>query len=163
MLVSVTGFAAAGYGLLYGRQNVEVVRQPIRLARLPKVFEGLGIAQLSDVHIGPFTTADYIRHCVTISNTLKTDLSVLTGDYICWDPKAEGDAVRVLAGLRAPHGVIGCLGNHEQEGEIEDSITRLFAAQGTRILRQERTAIRLNNETLNLIGDRRGTRRGLGE
>jgi predicted MPP superfamily phosphohydrolase len=58
----------------------------------------------------------------------------------------------VLAGLRAPHGVVGCLGNHEQEGEIEDSITRLFAAQGIRILRQERTAIRLNNETLNLIG-----------
>jgi len=58
----------------------------------------------------------------------------------------------VLAGLRAPHGVVGCLGNHEQEGEIEDSITRLFAAQGIRILRQERTAIRLNNQTLNLIG-----------
>ena len=152
VLVSATGFAAAGYGLLYGRQNVEVVRQRIRLAHLPKVFEGFRIAQLSDVHIGPFTTADYIRHCVTITNTLKADLIVLTGDYICWDPNAEGEAVRVLAGLRAPHGVVGCLGNHEQEGEIEDSITRLFAAQGIRILRQKRTAIRLNNETLNLIG-----------
>jgi uncharacterized protein len=53
VLVSVTGFAAAGYGLLCGRQNVEVVRQRIRLARLPKVFEGLRIAQLSDIHIGP--------------------------------------------------------------------------------------------------------------
>jgi len=116
------------------------------------VFEGPRIAQLSDVHIGPFITADYIRHCVTITNTLKADLVVLTGDYICWDPKAEGEAVRVLAGLRAPLGVVGCLGNHEQEGEIEDSITRLFAAQGIRILRQERTAIRLNNQTLNLIG-----------
>ena len=54
VLVSATGFAAAGYGLLYGRQNVEVVRQRIRLARLPKAFEGFRIAQLSDVHIGPF-------------------------------------------------------------------------------------------------------------
>ena len=152
VLVSATGFGAAGYGLLYGRRNVEVVRQRIRLAHLPKVFDGFRIAQLSDVHIGPFTTADYIRHCVTITNALKADLIVLTGDYICWDPKAEGEAVRVLAELRAPHGVIGCLGNHEQEGKIEDSITRLFAAQGIRMLRQENTAIRLSDETLNFIG-----------
>src|SRR5216683_2364198 len=103
VLVSATGFVAAGYGLLYGRQNVEVVRQRIRLARLPKVFEGFRIAQLSDVHIGPFTTADYIRHCVTITNGLNPDLVVLTGDYICWDPEAEGEAVGALAGLpRAP-------------------------------------------------------------
>jgi predicted MPP superfamily phosphohydrolase len=152
MLVSATPFVAAGYGLLYGRLDVEVVRQRIRLAHLPKVFEGFRIAQLSDVHIGPFTTADYIRHCVTITNGLNPDLVVLTGDYISWNPQAEGEAVRALAGLRAPHGVFGCLGNHEQEGEIEESITRLFAAQGIRILRQERAPIRLSGETLNLIG-----------
>jgi uncharacterized protein len=152
VLVSATPFVAAGYGLLYGRQNVEVVRQRIRLARLPKAFEGFRIAQLSDVHIVPFTTADYICRCVTITNGLKPDLVVLTGDYISWDPEAEGEAVRALAGLRAPHGVFGCLGNHEEEGQIEESITRLFAAQGIRILRQERAAIRLSGETLNLIG-----------
>jgi len=152
VLVSATPFVAAGYGLLYGRLDVEVVRRHIRLKRLTKAFEGFRIAQLSDVHIGPFTTADYIRHCVTITNELKPDLIVLTGDYICWDPKAEGEAVRSLAGLRAPHGVFGCLGNHEQEGEIEDSIARLFAVQGIHILRQERTAIRLSDERLNLIG-----------
>jgi len=152
VLVSATPFVAAGYGLLYGRQNVEVVRQRIRLACLPKAFEGFRIAQLSDVHIGSFTTADYIRRCVTITNGLKPDLVVLTGDYISWDPEAEGEAVRALAGLRAPHGVFGCLGNHEEEGQIEESITRLFAAQGIRILRQERAAIRLSGETLNLIG-----------
>ena len=53
---------------------------------------------------------------------------------------------------RAPHGVFGCLGNHEEEGKVEDSITPLFAAQGSRILRQESAAIRLSGGTLNLIG-----------
>src|SRR5229473_2834383 len=38
VLVSATPFVAAGYGLLYGRQNVEIVRKRIRLARLPKAF-----------------------------------------------------------------------------------------------------------------------------
>jgi predicted MPP superfamily phosphohydrolase len=152
VLVSATPFVAAGYGLLYERQNVEIVRQRVRLARLPKAFEGFHIAQLSDVHIGPFTTADYIRRCVAITNRLEPDLIALTGDYVSWDPEAQGEVVRVLAGLRAPHGVFGCMGNHEADVEIEDSITRLFAAQGIHMLRQERAPIRLRDETLNLIG-----------
>ena len=152
VLVSATPFVAAGYGLLYERQNVEVVRQRVRLARLPKAFEGFRIAQLSDIHLGPFTTADYIRRCVAITNGLGPDLIALTGDYICWDPKAQGEVVQVLASLRAPHGVFGCLGNHEADVGIEDSITRLFAAQGMRMLRQERVPIRLRDDTLNLIG-----------
>jgi len=152
VLVSATPFVAAGYGLLYERQNVEVVRQRIRLARLPKAFGGFRIAQLSDIHIGPFSTADYIRRCVAITNGLEPDLIALTGDYICWDPEAQGEVVRVLAGLRAPHGVFGCMGNHEADIGIEDSITRLFAAQGIRMLRQESAHIRLRDETLNLIG-----------
>ncbi len=152
VLVSATPFVAAGYGLLYERQNVEVVRQHIRLARLPKAFEGFRIAQLSDIHIGPFTTAEYIRRCVAITNGLEPDLIALTGDYICWDPEAQGEVVRVLAGLRAPHGVFGCMGNHEADVGIEESITRLFAAQGIRMLRQERAPIRLGDEMLNLIG-----------
>src|SRR6266481_396338 len=152
VLVSATPFVAAGYGLLYERQDVEVVRQRVRLAHLPKTFDGFRIAQLSDIHMGPFTTADYIRRCVAITNGLKPDLIVLTGDYISWDREAQGDVVRVLAGLRAPHGVFGCLGNHEAEGGIEESITRLFAAQGIHMLRQERAPIRLSGETLNVIG-----------
>jgi uncharacterized protein len=152
VLVSATPFVAAGYGLLYERQNVEVVRQRVRLARLPKAFEGFRIAQLSDIHLGPFTTANYIRRCVAITNGLEPDLIALTGDYVCWDPEAQGEAVRVSAGLRAPHGVFGCMGNHEAEVGIEDSITRLFAAQGIRMLRQERAPIRLGDEVLNLIG-----------
>ena len=80
--LSATPFVAAAYGLLYGRLNVEVTRPRIRLARLPKAFEGFRIAQLSDFHISPFMPADEIRRCVTITNGLKADLVVLTGDYL---------------------------------------------------------------------------------
>jgi predicted MPP superfamily phosphohydrolase len=152
VLVSATPFVAAGYGLLYGRKDVEVVRQRVRLARLPKGFDSFRIAQLSDIHMGPFTTGDYIRRCVAITNGLKPDLIALTGDYIAWDPGLERSVVSVLASLRAPHGVFGCLGNHEEESETEAYVSSLFTAQGVRILRQERTPIRLDGDELNLIG-----------
>ena len=152
VLVSATPFVAVGYGLLYERLDVEVVRQRIRLARLPKAFEGFRIAQLSDMHISPFTTAGYIRRCVAMTNGLKPDLVVLTGDYVDWNAAPQREVVEALAGLRAPYGVFGCLGNHEAITEVEESITRLFAAQGIRILRQERAPIRVGGEKINLIG-----------
>jgi predicted MPP superfamily phosphohydrolase len=108
----------------------------------------LTLRQLSDFHISPFLTADKIRRCVTIANGLKADLVALTGDYVADDPAAQGEVVQALAGLRAPFGVFGCLGNHEIYTETEDSITRLFAAAGIRILRQERTPIQSHGEVL---------------
>ena len=56
--VCATPFVAAGYGLLYGRLDLEVTRQRIRLAHLPQAFEGFRIVQLSDIHISPFLTGD---------------------------------------------------------------------------------------------------------
>jgi hypothetical protein len=152
VLISATPFVAAGYGLLHSRLDVEVVRPRIPLAHLPKAFDGFRIAQLSDIHISPFTTADYIHRCVSITNELKPDLIALTGDYIAWDTEQQGEVVRTLAGLRAPFGVFGCLGNHEEESGTEESITRLFTAQGIHILRQARAPIVSGGETLNLIG-----------
>ncbi len=152
LALSASPFLAAGYGLLYGRLDVEITHRPIRLTRLPEAFEGFRIAHLSDVHLSPFMTASQIRRCVAMTNGIKPDLVVMTGDYVTWDPEAQRDVVEALAGLRAPLGVFGCLGNHEQESETEDSITRLFAAKGIRILRQERAPIRLRGGTMNLIG-----------
>ena len=150
--LSASTFVASAYGLLYGRLDMEVTRRRIQLARLPEAFEGFRIVQLSDFHISPFMPADEIRRCVTITNQLKPDLILMTGDYVAWDPAAQGEVVQALAGLRAPYGVFGCLGNHEVITQTEESITRLFAAAGIRILRQERASIRRGEEALNLIG-----------
>jgi len=150
--VSTVPFVAAAYGLLYERLDMEVTRPCIVLPRLPKAFQGFRIVQLSDFHISPFMTADEIRRCVTIANGLKADLVALTGDYVADEPAAQGAVVQALGELRAPFGVFGCLGNHEIYTETEDSITRLFAAAGIRILRQERTPIQSHGEVLNLIG-----------
>lgn len=152
ILVSATPFVAAGYGLIRGRSDIEVTRHRIVLPRLPKAFDGFRIAQLSDLHISAFTTADKIRRCVAITNDLKPDLVALTGDFLTWDAGAEGEVVQALAPLRAPYGIFGCLGNHEIYTQTQDSITRLFAAAGIRILRHATAAIRSQNESLNLIG-----------
>lgn len=145
-------FIAGAYGLLYGRLNLETTDQEIHLARLPRAFHGFRIAQLSDIHIGPFMPEEEILRYVEITNGFKPDLVVLTGDFVTWKPAPQVQVVRALAGLKAPFGVFGCMGNHEAWAGVQESISRLFAAQGVRILRSERTWIETQGERLNLIG-----------
>ena len=150
--VSAAPFVAGAYGLFYERLNLEVTNRRVQFRRLPKAFDGFRIAQLSDIHIGAFMTEEQIRRYVAITNEQKPDLIVLTGDFVTWKPAPQEAAVRALAGCKAPFGVFACLGNHEIWAEVEDSITRLFAAQGIRMLRRESAPIQLKGESLNLIG-----------
>ena len=149
---SASPFVAGSYGLFYGRLNLETSHKRIKLRHLPKAFEGFRIVQLSDLHISAFMSAEEIRKYVAIANQLKADLVALTGDFVTWDETAQGAVVEALSGLKAPFGVFGCLGNHEWLTGTEESITRLFAAQGTRILRGERAAVNSGRSTLNFLG-----------
>ncbi len=145
-------FVAGAYGVLYGRLNLDITRPRVPLRRLPRAFEGFRIAQLSDIHIGPYMSEDQIRKYVEIANELKPDLAVLTGDFITWDRETQQPVVAALAGLKAPFGVFACLGNHEAWSGVNDSITLLFEQAGVRMLRQARAGIARGSDALNLIG-----------
>jgi hypothetical protein len=160
--VAAAPFVAGAYGLFYGRLNLETPTQPIRLKRLPAAFDGFRIAQLSDIHIGPFMTQEQIRKYVAIANAMKPDLVALTGDFVTWDPGTQRAVVEALAGLKAPFGVFGCLGNHDAWAVVEDSITLLFRQANVHILRHERVPIRAHGESINLIGVDFASRRPFG-
>ena len=151
-VVTAAPFLAGAYGLLYGRLNLETVERPIRLANLPPAFHGFRIAQLSDIHIGPFMPEEQIRKFAGIANVLKPDLIVLTGDYVTFDAGTQFAVVEALAGLRAPFGVYACLGNHDAWAGVEDSISGLFAARAVRMLRGARVPITVGGDWFNLIG-----------
>jgi predicted MPP superfamily phosphohydrolase len=145
-------FVAGGYALLYGRLNLQIAHQQIRVPRLPKQFHGLRMVQLSDIHISSFMSEDQIRKFAAIANSLRADLIALTGDFVTWDPSVERNVVNALSGLKAPLGVFGCLGNHDAWAGVKDSITSLFASAGITILRDACIPISHDGAQLNLIG-----------
>jgi hypothetical protein len=151
-VVTAAPFLGGAYGLLYGRLNLETLERPIRLANLPPAFHGFRIAQLSDIHIGPFMPEEQIRKFAGIANAQKPDLIVLTGDYVTFDPNTQYAVVDALSGLRAPFGVYACLGNHDAWARVEDSISALFAARGIRMLRGASVPITVGGDWINLIG-----------
>ena len=94
-------------------ESLEVSRVEIRINNLPKEFDGLTIAQLTDIHHGFYTGLDYINRCVEIVNGLQPDLIALTGDFTYGGNKFVEPCAEVLSGLRARTGVYAVLGNHD--------------------------------------------------
>ena len=90
-----------------------VERVQIPIPGLPSSLEGFRIVQISDIHYYPFTTIELVNHTVELSNQLKPDLVVLTGDFVWHEVEAIFDLTPSLAQLNAKYGVYAGLGNHD--------------------------------------------------
>ena len=90
-----------------------VRRVVIRHPGLPPAFDGLRIAQVSDVHAGVFMPPERLERVRSIVEGLAPDVVAFTGDQL---DRRHVDAdlfVHGFAGIDAPLGVFGILGNHD--------------------------------------------------
>ncbi len=115
-----TAAVSASYGL-YEAGWVEIVRPTFHVPRLPRAFDGTTVAFLTDIHHGPFTSLDYVRSVVRTTLALRPDMILLGGDYSLKDGKYIAPCFDVLAGLTAPLGVYGVLGNHDYWHGMEET------------------------------------------
>lgn len=100
----------------------------IPVENLHPALEGFKIVQLTDIHIYPITPLEVAVQAVAIANSLKPDLTVLTGDYVWREGEAIFDLAPVLAGLEAKHGLYAIIGNHDIWERLEISLTGLREA-----------------------------------
>jgi predicted MPP superfamily phosphohydrolase len=54
----------------------------VRLSRLPESFHGFRIAQISDIHFGPYMGKVGVERAVRLAQSFRPDLVVLTGDFV---------------------------------------------------------------------------------
>jgi predicted MPP superfamily phosphohydrolase len=88
-------------------------RRTLHLPNLPGSWDGLRIAQIADVHAGPFMPASRMRRIRDMVVAAAPDVIVFTGDQL--DRRAS-DAARFIRGFsstEAPLGAFGILGNHD--------------------------------------------------
>ncbi|MGA7341699.1 MAG: metallophosphoesterase [Terracidiphilus sp.] len=113
---------AAGLALYAGeieRHFIQVSRQDVRIPGLAAVFDGMRIAQLSDLHMDEFSEPFFLRDAVDRVNRLNPDAVFLTGDFVTWGIStqrfAQGAAwqcANILTGLKCP-ARYAILGNHD--------------------------------------------------
>lgn len=113
------GLALAGYGYWGALRDPTVRTVTIAMEDWPKGQPPLRVALLSDLHVaGPDMPPERLARIVTQVNALKPDLVLIAGDLVS-DKRvsthrySEAEAVAPLGGLRARHGVVAVLGNHD--------------------------------------------------
>ena len=153
---SLLGTAAlAVLGPVYATQVephwIEVTWVDVSLPKWPKALDGFTIVQLSDLHVGPYVSAEDVRRSVQLANGLDADLVVLTGDFVYRAADYSAPCARELAALRARHGVYAVLGNHDVWTDA-DVVARNLAGAGIVVLRNERRPLDLGDARLWLLG-----------
>ena len=145
-----------GYGYLYERHHLEVVRADIPVSGLPESLDGLRVGLVTDTHYSAVVSADHIAHAVRATLEASPDLIVLGGDYVTWgDRNYVEPSAELLAPLRAPHGVFAILGNHDDDRDMPAAL----AAKGFTVLKDARTDLVIRREAVALAGIRYWTRR----
>jgi predicted MPP superfamily phosphohydrolase len=150
--MSLAGAAALTYASQIEAWWFEVVRHELVLPGLPEAFAGFTIAQISDLHFGPFAGPADFTPAIHAVRSLEADAIVVTGDLVSRVGRGEPDmVVESLACLSAPYGVFAVLGSHDWSSNgpvVAESLCRA----GVRVLRNEHEAWQRAGQKLYLAG-----------
>ena len=134
----------AGY---FGSRRLVVREVDASVPQLPAAFDGVRIAQISDLHVGPQTSRRFLSRVAVAVREAAPDIIAVTGDVV--DDRAEDVPwyAAAFATLEAPLGVYIIPGNHD-----------IYAGWDAvaRSLRQRTTATILVNDAR--VVERRGSR-----
>lgn len=160
--LSAGALAAGALGVgLYEPQETVVSQIGISLKRLPSGFDGLRIAQLSDIHFLPFMTASHFDRVVELTNAQKPDLVMLTGDFVTASPTRRERTARaehawpcadVLRRIESPLGCFAVLGNQDYDTNADVVAEALSSGARIQVLRNRAIALERDGARLWLAG-----------
>ncbi len=151
LLLGVPALAFMIYAMLIEPRMVEVTQHDISIDNLPSEFDGLRIVHLTDIHQGLWMSHEDVQRIVALTNSLKPDAVVITGDLVTRLFTDIPRLGRALGEIQARHGVYAVLGNHDY-WEDEDAITEALIGNGIDVLFDESRTIRIGEGTIRIVG-----------
>jgi uncharacterized protein len=154
-LLSATGADA----LLVEPHHPVAEHVEIRLSRLPDSFHGFRIAQITDIHFGPYVGKAGVEEAVRIARSFRPDLLTLTGDFVSppfgqpFGPAGAQHTEPCADVLASWKGVpmVAILGNHDHWNGA-DIVAGALVDRGIRLLRNESFAIERGPDRLWISG-----------
>jgi len=108
--LGLAGLALVGYA---GTRRLVVRRLDVDFADLPPGLDGMRIAQISDLHVGPHTSRRHLARIADAVRVAEPDLVAITGDQVDDYARDVEPFAAAFHGLSAPLGVFAIPGNHD--------------------------------------------------
>jgi predicted MPP superfamily phosphohydrolase len=154
---------AMTWGILSGAHDYRIRKVKLALPNLPKEFEGLTIAQISDIHSGSFFNKVAVKGGIEMILNAKPDMVFFTGDLVNNQAVEVQEYIDLFGKVKAPLGVFSTLGNHDYGDYVQwaspaakqknlNNLIHAHKVMGWDILNDENRFIEQNGEKLAIIG-----------
>ena len=138
--------ASAGVGFYtFGIEPnwLEIVRRPMPIERLPPGLIGGTLAHLSDIHVSPLVSDDYLLETFRRVSELRPDITVITGDLMSWHPRWDEHVAAIYQHVpRGRLATVATLGNHDYgpgwgDAGVAERLVAILRGCGVVVLRNQ--------------------------
>ena len=113
LVTAAVPLSSLSWGIISGAYDYQIKRVKLVLPNLPKAFNGITMAQLSDIHSGSFYNRVAVKGGVDMLLAEKPDFVFFTGDLVNNLTNEVRDYQEIFSKVKAPLGVYSTLGNHD--------------------------------------------------
>ena len=164
LITGAVPFTSLSWGIISGAYDYQIRRVTLNLPNLPSAFDGMKLAQLSDIHSGSFYNKTAVKGGVEMLMAEKADLIFFTGDLVNNLTREVKDYQDIFSKVTAPLSVYSVLGNHDY-GEyyfgkksspakvknLQDMITT-HKLMGWDLLMNENRRIKVDGQEIGVLG-----------
>ncbi|MGL4853032.1 MAG: metallophosphoesterase [Phocaeicola sp.] len=162
--LALLGLGSILHGSVKGIANFQVREVTIHSHELPKGFDGYRMVQFSDFHAGSWTgNKEAVDRAVQLINDQKPDIILFTGDLVNNLASEIDEFSAQFSQLESRDGIYSVLGNHDYSPYIKwdseeaqtanlHSLIEKQESMGWRLLNNEHTILRCNNDSIALVG-----------
>lgn len=164
LLVAAIPLASLSWGIASGAYDYQLTRRKLYLKNLPKAFDGLKLAQISDIHSGSFYNKKAVLGGIEMMLAEKPDLIFFTGDLVNNLASEMKDYQDIFSKVKAPLGVFSILGNHDYgdyyygkkpsaaKAKNLETVKRIHGLMGWDLLLDEHRRLKVDNEEIGILG-----------
>lgn len=150
-------------GMYLWAHQFKIHQVEVEIDELPEVFENYRIVQLSDMHLGSWSSEKSLKKAVDKILELNPDLIVFTGDFVNFRTEEAYPFKTTLSQLHAHDGIFCILGNHdygdysnwnspEEKQKNLDNLYLFYKEIGWQLLCNENAIIKKDSSSIALIG-----------
>ena len=164
LFIGSTFFITMLGGILFGRYNFKTKNINLKLENWSSKLKDFKIVQISDLHLGSFSSVKKLEEVVEIINNEKADLVVFTGDLVNNFHDEALPYISTLKKIKSNYGNYSVLGNHDycdyvgwkrSSKKWKDNFNEMLEVHkkmGFDLLLNSSKEIEIEDEKINLVG-----------